>query len=70
MIGGVTMESKSSYPEEWSETQKEVWNCIVDHWELLVNGKVSDFLEYIHPDFIGFGHESPLSIDKGWLESG
>ena len=61
--------SKSSYPQEWSSTQREVWKCLIDHWERLVKGNIDEFLEYIHPDFIGFGHESPLSLDKKWLES-
>jgi len=60
-------QSMSPNPEEWSAEQKEVWKCLEDHWELLIQAKVDEFLKYIHPDFRGFGHESPLMLDKKWL---
>ncbi len=60
-------QSVSPNPTEWSEDQKEVWACLEKKWELLVNKKVDAFLEYIHPEFRGFGHESPLMINKHWL---
>ena len=52
---------------EWSSEQKEVWECLTHSWELLLKSKVDEFLTYIHPDFRGFGHESPLMLDKKWL---
>ncbi len=60
-------QSLSPNPQEWSKEQQEVWNCLEDHWNLLINAKVDEFLEYIHPEFRGFGHESPLMVDKTWL---
>ena len=60
-------QSMSPKQEEWSEAQKEVWRCLEDHWELLISGKIKEFLDYIHPEFRGFGHESPLMLDKKWL---
>ncbi len=60
-------QSVSPNPQEWSKEQKELWGCLEDHWKLLIGGKVKEFLEYIHPDFRGFGHESPLMLDKKWL---
>ncbi len=57
----------SSKPKNWSDQQNEVWHCLEDHWDHLINGRVEEFLKYIHPDFIGFGHESPINIDKPWL---
>ncbi|OGX36893.1 MAG: hypothetical protein A3G91_01560 [Omnitrophica WOR_2 bacterium RIFCSPLOWO2_12_FULL_50_9] len=58
----------SSKPKDWSEEQNGVWKCLEDHWDHLINGRVEEFLEYIHPDFIGFGHESPINIDRPWLQ--
>ena len=60
-------QSVSPNPEEWSKEQKELWSELQRHWDLLITGKVSDFLEFIHPEFRGFGHESPLMVDKKWL---
>lgn len=58
----------SSKPANWSQEQNEVWRCIEDHWDHLINKRVDDFLLYIHDSFIGFGHESPINIDKPWLK--
>ena len=57
----------SSKPKSWSKEQNEVWQCVEDHWGHLISGRVDDFLKYIHPDFLGFGHESPINIDRPWL---
>src|SRR3989338_4434891 len=60
-------QSMSPNPEEWNDQQKEVWKCLEGHCDQLIQGGVEQFLEYIHPDFRGFGHESPLMLDKKWL---
>ena len=61
------MNLTSSRPKSWSKEQNEVWDSIEAHWDHLINKRVDNFLEYIHDDFIGFGHESPINIDKPWL---
>ena len=58
----------SAKPTDWSEEQNDVWRCLEDHWDHLINKRVDEFLKYIHPDFLGFGHESPINIDRPWLE--
>ncbi len=60
-------QSLSPSPEEWSAAQKEVWACLEHHWEMLIQAKLNEFLDYIDPEFRGFGHESPLMLDKKWL---
>ena len=57
----------SSKPANWTKTQNEVWQCLEDHWDHLIHKRVDEFIKYIHPDFIGFGHESPVAIDRPWL---
>ena len=57
----------SSKPKSWSKEQNEGWQCVEDHWDHLISGRVDDFLKYIHPEFLGFGHESPINIDRPWL---
>ena len=63
----ITSQSRSPEPNEWNAEQKEIWKCLTDKWDLLVKAKVDEFLEYIHPEFRGFGHESPLMLNKDWL---
>ncbi len=58
----------SSKPSNWSDDQNSVWGCVETHWDHLINKRVDDFLKYIHDDFIGYGHESPIHVDKPWLK--
>jgi len=55
-------------PEYWGEREIELWKCLDEHWDLLINKKVEEFIKYIHPDMIGYGHESPLPVDRPWLD--
>ena len=57
-----------SKPSNWNEDQNAVWACLENHWDHLISKRVDEFIKYIHPDFIGFGHESPINIDRPWLE--
>ncbi len=58
----------SNKPKNWSKEQNEVWQCIEDHWDHLINKRVDKFSAYIHEDMVGYGHESPIPVDKPWLE--
>jgi hypothetical protein len=62
------MKLASWIPEYWSAQQKEVWDNLETHWNHLIDGNIDEFLKFIHADFIGYGHESPLPVDKPWLE--
>jgi hypothetical protein len=55
-------------PEYWGPAEHSLWCCLDDHWDLLINKKVDEFIKYIHPSMIGYGHESPLPVDRPWLE--
>ncbi len=54
-------------PEHWGTTEREVWDCLETHWDHLINKRVDEFIKYIHPDMVGYGHESPLPVDRPWL---
>jgi hypothetical protein len=58
----------SNVPDHWNDAQRAVWRCVDVHWRHLLGKDVGAFLEYIHPDFVGYGHESPLPVDRPWLE--
>jgi hypothetical protein len=57
----------SSKPSHWNDDQNSVWRSLEDHWDHLINARVDEFIKYIHEDFVGFGHESPINIDRNWL---
>ncbi len=58
----------SNKPKTWSKEQNEVWQCVEDHWDHLINKRVDDFIKYIDDDMMGYGHESPIPVDKPWLK--
>jgi hypothetical protein len=62
------MKLSSWIPEYWNDQHREVWSNLEKHWEQLISANVPEFLKFIHPDFIGYGHESPLPVDRPWLE--
>ena len=55
-------------PEGWDQTQRDVWNALETHWDHLINKRVDEFIKFIHPDMTGYGHESPIPVDRPWLE--
>jgi hypothetical protein len=54
-------------PEHWGDAEIEIFKCVDEHWDLLITKKVDEFIKYIHPDMIGYGHESPTPVDYPWL---
>jgi hypothetical protein len=58
----------SSKPKDWNNTQNEVWGGVETHWDHLINKRVDEFLNFIHDDMVGYGHESPIHVDKPWLK--
>ena len=50
-------------PEHWGAVEREVWGCIETHWDHLINKRVDQFIKYIHPAMVGYGHESPIPVD-------
>ena len=58
----------SAKPSEWNEEQNQVWACVEAHWDHLINKRVDEFLKYIDDDMVGYGHESPVHVDKPWLK--
>ncbi len=54
-------------PDYWGQAEKDVWHCLETHWDHLISKRVDDFIEYIHPDMVGYGHESPIPVDRPWL---
>jgi ketosteroid isomerase-like protein len=63
---------RSLQAQEWSPAQKEVWKNVNDYWTLMAKGDVKGFMEYFHPDYIGWDYDSPNPMTKTetskWLE--
>jgi ketosteroid isomerase-like protein len=63
---------RSLQAQEWTPAQKEVWKNVNDYWALLAKGDVKGFMEYFHPDYVGWDYDSPNPQTKGetqkWIE--
>jgi len=71
LILGVGVQNKIN-AQEWSASQKEVWKGVNDYWAVFAKGDVAGFLEYFHPDYMGWDDNSPLPSTKPeiqkWLQ--
>ena len=50
--------------QEWSAAQKDVWDNVQAYWEKLAQGDLEGFTAYFHPDYRGWGYNSPMPGDK------
>jgi hypothetical protein len=65
---GTSKTLTSRIPDNWNDAQRDVWRSVDVHWGHLIEKNVGAFIEFIHPDFTGYGHESPIPVDRPWLE--
>jgi ketosteroid isomerase-like protein len=50
--------------QEWSAAQKEIWKVEEETVADIEKGDVEKLMSYVHQDYRGSGHGSPLPIDK------
>jgi ketosteroid isomerase-like protein len=50
--------------QEWSAAQKEIWKVEEETMAAFEKGDVEKLMSYIHPDYRGSGHGSPIPVDK------
>jgi len=50
--------------QEWSAAQKEIWKLEEESMATFEKGDVEKGLSYIHPDYRGLNHGTPVPIDK------
>ena len=52
------------HAQEWSAAQKEIWRVEEETVAYIEKGDVEKIMSYIHQDYRGSGHGSPVPIDK------
>ena len=52
------------YAGEWTEEQKEVWKTVESYSKIAAEGDVEGFLNYFHPDFLGWAYSQELPTSK------
>ena len=50
--------------QEWSATQKEIWKIEEATVADIEKGDIEKIMSYLHQDYRGSGHGSPIPIDK------
>ena len=54
----------SVFAQEWTPAQKEVWKNVSDYWAVMAKGDLNGFMEYFHPDYMGWDNESRVPSSK------
>lgn len=64
--------STTSYGQEWSAAQKEVWKNVETYWSLFAQGNPEGYLDYVHSDYRGWSYEAAVPSTKAstrkWIE--
>ena len=63
LISGIGFHSNVK-AQEWSAAQKDAWKFETDCWAAFAKGDVAGFLEFFHPDYMGWDDNSPLPNTK------
>jgi ketosteroid isomerase-like protein len=58
------------FAQDWSPAQKEVWKNVNDYWTVLAKGDVNGFLDYMHPDYVGWDNNDALPATKDESKKG
>jgi ketosteroid isomerase-like protein len=53
--------------QEWSAAQKQIWKVEEETMSAFEKGDFEKVMSYIHPEYRGSGHGSPIAIDKSIL---
>lgn len=63
LVSGIFLTGRAK-AQEWSPSQKEVWKVETDLWAVFAKGDQAGFLEYFHPDYMGWDDNSALPNSK------
>jgi hypothetical protein len=55
---------QGTFAQEWTKSQKEVWQIVDDSWTKFKAGDIEGSLAYIHDKYQGWNDEIPLPITK------
>jgi len=53
-----------TFSQEWTKSQKEVWQIVEDSWTKLKAGDIDGSVAYIHDKYQGWNDEIPLPLTK------
>ena len=47
-----------------TNVQEEVWKTVLEYTNLIIEGKIEEFLKYIHEDYSGWNNIEPFPADR------
>jgi ketosteroid isomerase-like protein len=66
----LSVATSSAIAQEWSPTQKAVWQNVQDYWKPFAAGDAAGMLSYFHTDYLGWDVNEPLPGTKSDTEKG
>jgi len=57
-----------AYAQEWTKTQKEVWQVVEDGWMKWTSFDVDGYMAILHEKYQGWSNDSPLPITKDMVK--
>jgi hypothetical protein len=59
--------AQSSYAQEWTKTQTEVWQVVQKEWNCWKTGDIAGMTAILHEKYQGWNEEDPLPASKSMI---
>lgn len=56
--------SKTSFAQQWSDAQKDVWDGVQKYWEVAAKGDAAGFMGYFDESYVGWSNQSRVPMSK------
>lgn len=56
--------SGSSFAQQWSDAQKDVWAGVEKYWQASSSGDAAGFLSYFDDSYMGWSNQSRIPMNK------
>jgi ketosteroid isomerase-like protein len=64
---GMAVTSNTTFEQEWSEEQKEVWKNVEKSWDMYAKQDLEGNLAYFHDDYSGWWDRNALPVNKAFV---
>jgi len=64
LIAWFAVIASTSFAQEWTKAQKEVWQVVEDSWAKTKAGDLNTMFAYIHERYQGWNDHDPLPVTK------
>ena len=64
VVAWLAVIASTVFAQEWTKTQKEVWQVVEDSWAKTKAGDINTMFGYIHEKYQGWNEDDPLPVSK------